>query len=389
LAATTIRELLEAGAHFGAPAASWNPRMKPYIHGKRNKIHIIDLKHTVAGMTQAGHFLEELCATGRQVVYVCTKRHMRDVVLEQAQRAAMPRVTERWLGGTLTNFKTVRSRLTALEEMEETLADEALPKKAAASLGRKTRRIRKNLGGLATLNRIPGALLVVDPHREQIAVKEANRVGVPVVAILDTDCDPNGVDIRIPSNDDSLRVVSLLLARLTDRIVAGTGRFEASGKAPEDSVGVMQGGEFTAFERRSRAAPAGGRQAAEPAPSGAPAGEPDASAGTGGAEAAGEPAAPAKTAGAEAAAAPTGEPSPKTGGAEAASTSQPPASAPAGEAGTASTSEPSAPERTDDAASPPAGDASPGPASETSRSEPATSSGDAAPSTSDDDETSP
>lgn len=252
MAATTIRELLEAGAHFGAPAASWNPRMKPYIHGKRNRIHIIDLKHTVAGLTQACHFLEELCATGRQVVYVCTKRHMRDVLVGQADRARMPRVTERWLGGTLTNFKTVRSRLSALEEMEVALADEALPKKAAASMGRKARRIRKNLGGLTTLNRIPGALIVVDPHREHIAVKEARRVGVPVVGILDTDCDPSGIDIRIPSNDDSLRVVTMLLASMTDRVLAGVHRFESSGKAPEDSVGVMQDGEFTAFERRSR-----------------------------------------------------------------------------------------------------------------------------------------
>ena len=252
LAATTIRELLEAGAHFGAPAASWNPRMKPYIHGKRNRIHIIDLKHTVAGLTQACHFLEELCATGRQVVYVCTKRHMRDVLVEQADRSRMPRVTERWLGGTLTNFKTVRSRLSALEEMEVALADEDQPKKAAASMGRKARRIRKNLGGLMTLNRIPGALIVVDPHREHISVKEARRVGVPVVGILDTDCDPSGIDIRIPSNDDSLRVVKMLLATMTDRVLAGVHRFESSGRAPEDSVGVMQDGEFTAFERRSR-----------------------------------------------------------------------------------------------------------------------------------------
>lgn len=237
----TIQELLDAGAHYGSWTHTWNPAMKPYIHGKRNRIHIINLVHTVRGMVKATHFLREVAATGRQIVYVCTKRQMRGIVTSEAQRAEMPRVTERWLGGTLTNFKTVRSRLGRLEELEgleESGQMAALKKKAQSRLSRELRRIRKNMDGLRTLNRVPGALLVIDPKREHIAIKEARRLGVPVVALLDTDCDPTTVDIPIPANDDSMRSVTLLLGALTDAIVEGSQRFKASGQAPEDAVGV-------------------------------------------------------------------------------------------------------------------------------------------------------
>jgi small subunit ribosomal protein S2 len=238
-----MKELLEAGVHFGSLTHTWNPRMKPFIHGKRNKIHIINLVHTVRGLAKGSHFLREVAATGRQIVYVGTKRHMQGLVLQEASRAEMPCVTERWLGGTLTNFKTVRSRLGRLEEIEALEANgqmAALKKKQQSSLGRELRRIRKNLSGLRSLNRIPGALLVVDPHREHIAVAEAKRVGVPVVALLDTDCDPDMVDISIPANDDSIRSVSMILGKLTDAIAEGVATFKSSGRAPEDATGMRR-----------------------------------------------------------------------------------------------------------------------------------------------------
>ncbi|MFT7465565.1 MAG: small subunit ribosomal protein S2 [Pseudohongiellaceae bacterium] len=242
---TTIEELLEAGAHFGSWTHTWNPAMKPFIHGKRNKIHIINLVHTVRGLTKAAHFLREVAATGRQIVYVGTKRQMRGILLQEVKRVEMPWVTERWLGGTLTNFKTVRSRLSRLDElegMEENGEMAALKKKAQSRLTRELRRIKKNLDGLRTLNRIPGAMVVVDPKREHIAVAEARRVKVPVIAILDTDCDPTPIDIPIPANDDSMRSVGLILGRLSDAIAEGQKRFKASGRAPEDATGVRDEG---------------------------------------------------------------------------------------------------------------------------------------------------
>ncbi len=241
-----MKDLLEAGVHFGSLTHTWNPRMKPFIHGKRNKIHIINLVHTVRGLARAGHFLREVAGTGRQIVYVGTKRHMQGVILQEAGRAEMPSVTERWLGGTLTNFKTVRSRLSRLEELENLESGGGLlqlTKKTQSMYTRELRRMRKNLSGLRTLNRIPGALLVIDPRREHIAVSEARRVGVPVVALLDTDCDPALVDIAVPANDDSIRSISLVLARLTDAVAEGVARFKGSGRAPEDAVGVRETGD--------------------------------------------------------------------------------------------------------------------------------------------------
>ena len=226
--------------------------MKPFIHGRRNKIHIINLVHTVRGLTKAAHFLREVAATGRQIVYVGTKRQMRGILLQEVKRVEMPWVTERWLGGTLTNFKTVRSRLTRLEElesMEETGEMAALKKKAQSRLTRELRRIKKNLDGLRTLNRIPGAMVVIDPKREHIAVAEARRVNVPVIAILDTDCDPTPIDIPIPANDDSMRSIGLILGRLSDAIAEGQKRFKASGRAPEDALGVRdEGGKVHAMD---------------------------------------------------------------------------------------------------------------------------------------------
>lgn len=277
---TTVKELIEAGVHFGAQTQNWNPQMKPFIHGRRNKIHIINLLHTVRGLTRACHFLQEVAATGRQIVFVCTKRQMRPLVLQEAQRVEMPWVIERWLGGTLTNFKTVRSRLARLDELEAIDAEgltDGLSKKAMSSLGRERRRIKKNLDGLRQLNRIPGALLVIDPRREAIAVAEAKRMGVPVVSILDTDCDPLNIDIPIPANDDSMRSVSLLLTRLSDAIDVGVKRFKDSGKPPEDALGVMRDGEMQQIESSDFAEdkPAEGGEGDTPDAPAAPAAEGD------------------------------------------------------------------------------------------------------------------
>ena len=219
-----IDELVEAGVHFGHRVSRWNPKMKPYIHGKRNLIHIIDLVQTVRGLARAQRFLRNLVTAGHKVVLVGTKRQVKAVVQSEAQRAGMPYVNERWLGGTLTNYTTVRSRLKRLEELEALEASgrvALMPKKQQSRVQRDLQRIRRNLDGIRTLDRLPGALIVVDIRKEYIAVNEANRLGVPIVGILDTDCDPTRVDFAVPGNDDAMRSVQVLLGRLVDSIVEG------------------------------------------------------------------------------------------------------------------------------------------------------------------------
>ncbi|GJM22602.1 MAG: hypothetical protein DHS20C15_25170 [Planctomycetota bacterium] len=322
--ATTIEELLEAGVHFGSWTHAWNPAMKRYIHGQRNKIHIINLVHTVRGLVRAQHFLREVAATGRQIVYVGTKRQMRGILLQEVERASMPWVTERWLGGTLTNFKTVRSRLSRLEEletMEETGQMAALKKKQQSILGRQLKRIKKNMEGLRHLNRIPGALLVIDPKKEHIAVAEAKRVGVPVIALVDTDCNPKGIDIVIPANDDSMRSVGLLLGKLTDAVAEGVARFKESGRPPEDAVGVrdseggvrkMESHDKMAKEMKAKAAAEGTPAEAAPAAAEAAPAAADAAPAAADAAPAATEAAPAETPAAAAPAATSDDKTPET-----------------------------------------------------------------------------
>jgi small subunit ribosomal protein S2 len=198
--------------------------MKPYIFARKNLIHIIDLKETIRGLIKATTFLQRLTAEGHQVLFVGTKRQAQTVVTECARKVNMPFVAERWLGGTLTNFETVRTRLSRLHQLEETeknLAASGLSKKAQSALMREKRKIFRNLDGIRNMERIPGALVVVDPKKEHNAVKEAGKLGVPVIALLDTDCDPTEVDIPIPGNDDSMRSVQLLMSRLADAIGIG------------------------------------------------------------------------------------------------------------------------------------------------------------------------
>jgi small subunit ribosomal protein S2 len=220
----TAQQLIDAGVHYGHQASRWNPKMQPYIHGKRHKIHIINLEETIKGLYRATHFLRQLAATGGQILFLGTKKQIRAVVESEAQRAAMPAVTERWIGGTLTNFSTVRERLTRLvelENLESTGALDKYKKKDQSSMRRDMKKIKRNLEGVRVLHGLPAAMIVVDPRREENAVKEAARMNVPVVCILDTDCDPGYADIVIPANDDAMSSVQLILSHLTEAVIEG------------------------------------------------------------------------------------------------------------------------------------------------------------------------
>jgi small subunit ribosomal protein S2 len=251
--------------------------MKPYIYGKRNLIHIIDLKETVRGLLRAIKYFNRVAAGGGLILFVGTKRQAVDIVVEHAQKCGMPYVTERWLGGTLTNFQTIRSRLDRLDELEQTLgSDMALTysKKALSTLNREQRKISRNLEGIRHMTRRPEAMFVIDPHREKIAVSEARKLGVKVVSLMDTDCDPDVVDLPIPGNDDSMRAIELILSRLTQAIIDGKAAAPPEPQRPE--AGPSGVGNRGRLERRG-GVPSGPR----PAGAAAPAADPATSAGTG------------------------------------------------------------------------------------------------------------
>lgn len=219
-----VKDLIEAGVHFGSRARRWNPKMKPYIYGKRNLIHIIDLKETVRGLLRASKYFKRVASNNGLILIVGTKRQATDTIVEQASRCGMPYVTERWLGGTLTNFVTIRSRLKRLEELERILDGEqaaSYSKKMISTLNRERTKIDRNLSGIRTMERLPEALLVIDPLREKIAVQEARKLGIKVISLLDTDCDPDHVDLPIPGNDDSMRSIELVVKYLADAILEG------------------------------------------------------------------------------------------------------------------------------------------------------------------------
>ncbi len=247
-----VKDLIEAGVHYGHRVSRWNPKMKPYIYGKRNLIHIIDLKETVRGLLRANKFFNRVASSNGLILFVGTKRQAADTLIEQCQRSGMPYVTERWLGGTLTNFRTIRSRLERLEELESTLDGEqalSYSKKMISTLTRERRKIERNLSGIRHMNRLPEALLVVDPRREHIAVAEARKLGIKVVALLDTDCDPDLIDLPIPGNDDSMRSIELVVSLLTDAI--RDGRAAAPAEPPPTAEPAQQrGGERSGGDRR-------------------------------------------------------------------------------------------------------------------------------------------
>jgi small subunit ribosomal protein S2 len=221
---TTRRQLLEAGVHFGHQTRRWNPKMRRYIFGERGGIYIVDLEKTLSGLEEAYAFVRDVARRGETVLFVGTKKQAQDVVAEQAARVEMPYVNTRWLGGMLTNFQTIYQRLrrlTELREMERSGAFDFLPKKEVLRLRREKEKLERNLAGIQTMERLPGAVFLIDTKKEQIAVTEANKLGIPVVAIVDTNCDPDEVDYVIPGNDDAIRAVSLVTAVLADAVQEG------------------------------------------------------------------------------------------------------------------------------------------------------------------------
>jgi small subunit ribosomal protein S2 len=224
VAEIVVKDILDAGVHFGHRTSRWNPKMRPYIYGRRNQIHIIDVKETVRGLMRAQRYLQKVSSQGSLVLFVGTKRQAAEPIFEAATACGMPYVSERWLGGTLTNFRTVRSRLKRLEELEALEASgemDTYSKKRQSTLLRERRKIYRNLNGIRALNRLPEAIVVVDPRKEHNCVREARILGVKVVGIIDTDSDPDDIDLPIPGNDDSIRSIRLLLMHLADSVAGG------------------------------------------------------------------------------------------------------------------------------------------------------------------------
>ncbi len=238
MATVLVKDLIEAGVHFGHRASRWNPKMRPYIYGRRNLIHVIDVRETIRGILRAKRYLQNVSAAGSLVLFVGTKRQASETIEQQTQRCGMPCVSDRWLGGTLTNFRTIRSRLGRLEQLEAIRAGEELAsysKKMQSALNREYRKMFRNLNGIRTMNRLPEVLVVIDPKKEKNAVKEARKLGIATIALIDTDCDPDDVDLPIPGNDDSIRSIELIVTQLADAILAG--KASAGALKQEESEG--------------------------------------------------------------------------------------------------------------------------------------------------------
>jgi len=228
MAYVTMKELLEAGVHFGHQTRRWNPKMKPFIFGARNGIYIVDLQKTVRMFKDAYNFIVDTVANGKSVLFVGTKKQARESIYEEANRAEMFYVHNRWLGGMLTNFQTIKQsidRLNYLNTIENDGTIELFPKKERLKLGKERAKLDNNLGGIRTMNGLPGAIFIIDPKCEAIAVKEGRRLGIPIVAVVDTNCDPDDVDYIIPGNDDAIRAIRLLTARIADACVDGRQRY--------------------------------------------------------------------------------------------------------------------------------------------------------------------
>lgn len=226
-----IRTLLEAGCHFGHQTRRWNPKMKPFIFGERNGIYILDLKQTMLGADKAYTFLKETAAKGGKILFVGTKKQAQEPVATQAQRCGMPYINQRWLGGVLTNFVTMRSRISRMEELEAMVEDgrmAVLPKKEQAVLGKELTKLQTNLGGARDMKGLPQALFVIDTKREENAIKEAQRLNIPVVALIDTNSDPDEVEYGIPCNDDAISAVTLMCELMADACLAGSGKEQVS-----------------------------------------------------------------------------------------------------------------------------------------------------------------
>jgi small subunit ribosomal protein S2 len=264
-----MKELLEAGVHFGHQTKRWNPKMKEYIFGERNGIYIIDLQKTLKMFKEASKFVQELAAAGRVILFVGTKRQAQDAIAEEAQRCSMFYVNQRWLGGLLTNWITVQKSVKRLKELDEMATDgryDLLPKKEVIKLERERKHLQANLAGIKNMSRLPDAIFVIDSNKEQIAVREARKLGIPVVAVVDTNCDPSEVDYVIPGNDDALRAIRLFTSKIAESIAEGVNligdkqmaelQAMASPEAPPEA-------EIEAAEAPSEEAPAPTPEAAE------------------------------------------------------------------------------------------------------------------------------
>jgi small subunit ribosomal protein S2 len=237
MALVSVQELLESGVHFGHRVSRWNPKMKPYIFGKRNLIHIINLRETIKGLIQATEYCRKVAAEGGEVIFVGTKRQARKVIEGEAARCGQHFVSERWIGGTITNYVTISSRLKRLNEIESMEAAGTLDlytKKEKSMTLREKRKLKRNLDGIRNMKKLPTALVVVDPKKEKNAVLEAKKAGLTVIALIDTDGDPSLVDIPIPGNDDAMRVVQIVFSRLADAMLDGKSKFAAMVKAQEE-----------------------------------------------------------------------------------------------------------------------------------------------------------
>ena len=261
--AELVKSLVDAGVHFGHRVSRWNPKMEPYISGKRNMIHILDVKETIKGLLRAKKLIQNTVASGKDVLFVGTKRQARFAIEEEANRAGMHYVSERWLGGTLTNFRTIRARLQRLEELEKLFTTgqiETYSKKMKSTLKREMDKIKTNLEGIRKMERMPGVMVIVDTRREHIAVKEAKKMGVTTIALIDTDSDPDLVDLPIPGNDDAMRAIEIILHEIAESAIEGkTGRTE-KGEADQAGPGPRRRSaraSFRADEGGGRGAPAG------------------------------------------------------------------------------------------------------------------------------------
>ena len=241
MAAITMRQLLEAGVHFGHRTRYWNPQMEPYIYGHRNKIHIINLEQTLPMLKDAHSYVSRLAANGGRVLFVGTKRAAGDAIKAEAERCGMPYVNQRWLGGMLTNFKTVKQSIRRLEELERMVEDgsiEKVTKKEGLLLKRELTKLQKSIGGIKEMNSLPDALFVIDVGYEKIAVQEAKKLGIPVVAIVDTNNSPDGLDCIVPGNDDAIRAIRVYAGLMADAVIDGRGTVTTGGSAKDDYVEV-------------------------------------------------------------------------------------------------------------------------------------------------------
>ncbi|MBN1382714.1 MAG: 30S ribosomal protein S2 [Deltaproteobacteria bacterium] len=244
MATISMKLLLEAGVHFGHQTNKWNPKMKPYIFGARNGIYIIDLQQTVGMFQSAYNFVVDMVAEGGKLLFVGTKKQSQEAIKEEAERCEMPYINQRWLGGMITNFVTIKKSIDRLNGLDKMFDDEsvrAFPKKEILKLQKEREKLEKVLGGIRNIGGYPGALFIVDPKRESIAVNEAKKLKIPIIAIVDTNCDPDDIDYVIPGNDDAIRAIRLFSSKVADAVLEGKKRFEERLQAESDKEGAPAG----------------------------------------------------------------------------------------------------------------------------------------------------